>query len=262
VLYSTGMQVLTFAPSEALAPFVRVFRIVEAGEETSRLLVPEPGLVLGIRYGGFATMVQGGQTIRLSDTALTGLVSVARRMFTSGGAGIVLAAFRPAGAARFFPGPLDELFDRTVGLDGFVGRPELERVASQVAAAPDHRGRVAALERFLLRRLRSDRDPLIDAAVEAIDRSRGQVRIGALADALGTSQDPLEKRFRRAVGASPKRLASIVRLRHAIDGYRSGMTLSSLAHGAGYFDQSHFVRELRSVTGQSPLRFFRSRTHC
>jgi len=37
---------------------------------------------------------------------------------------------------------------------------------------------------------------------------------------------------------------------------------SRLALAAGYFDQSHFIREFRSVTGEAPERFFRAGGYC
>jgi AraC-like DNA-binding protein len=88
------------------------------------------------------------------------------------------------------------------------------------------------------------------------------VRIRALAKELGTSQDPLEKRFRRVVGASPKQFAKIVRFLQVVRGFEGGRSLTELAHQAGYFDQPHLVRDFRAVTGEAPERFLRTREHC
>ncbi len=108
-------------------------------------------------------------------------------------------------------------------------------------------------EAFLLARLRpGPTDPLVASAVRAIGEARGQLRIRALARRLGISQDPFEKRFRRVVGASPKQLESLLRLRHAIESYRPGASLTRLAQEAGYFDQSHFSRELRAAPASLP----------
>ena len=105
-------------------------------------------------------------------------------------------------------------------------------------------------------------DPLVASAVRAIKRSPGAIRIAALAKTLGLGIDRFEKRFRAAVGTSPKQLASLIRLRRAIEAYRPGTSLASLSTDAGYFDQSHFTREVRAVTGDPPQRFFRTREHC
>jgi AraC-like DNA-binding protein len=257
------MHVTRWAPGARLAPFVRHYTIVETREEATRVLIPETGLVLGVRYGGSATQLDGGGETRLADAAMTGIARTARRIRTSARGGMIVAAFRDAGAAQFFTAPLHELCGKTVALDELLSPSELDRVRGDVASAADHAGRVAALERFLTGHLREQTpDPVVEAAVRAIRGAGGSVRIGALARRLGISQDPLEKRFRRAVGASPKRFASLVRLRSAIAAHRGGVSLSRVAHESGYSDQSHFIRAFRSILGQSPAQFFRSAEHC
>jgi AraC-like DNA-binding protein len=256
------MQVTVIAPSARLAPFVARFTIVEARDEVTRVLLPEQGLTLGVRFAGAASLVSAAGATRVADAAISGVQGAVRRMRTHAGGGIVLAMFRPAAAARMFAAPLHELFGQTLALDVLVARVEVARLAAQVGDAPDHAGRVAVLEAFLAPRLTAPADPIVAAAVRAIEGTRGRVRISALADALGLSQDPLEKRFRRAVGASPKQLASLVRVRHAITAGTAGAPWSRVAHEAGYFDQSHFIREFRAVTGEAPTRFFRDTEYC
>ena len=241
------------APSARLAPFVERFTIVESREEATRVLLPECGLILGVRYAGAATQLDGGRAIRLPDTTLTGILGAARRMRTHAGGGIVLAQFTPTGAAAFFRVPLVELFGTTAALDALVSRAEVERLGDQVASGHDRAARVAVLEAFLAGRLLPDPlDPVAAAAVRAIGAAHGAVRIASLAGALGISQDPLEKRFRRAVGASPKQLASLVRVRHAIAIGQRGESWSRVALEAGYFDQSHFIRDFKWVVGRPP----------
>ena len=265
------MQVSVFPPGPRLAPFVRRFTVVETRAEATRLLLPEHGLVLGIRYCGSASLVNGPAVTRLADASLTGIVAAGRCMRTAAGSGVVLAAFREAGAARFFVEPLHELFGRTLALEDLVPRVVLDRVQQQVASAPSHARRIAIVEQFLWARLRPrGPDAVTVAAVSAIRRAQGTIRIAQLARQLGISQDPLEKRFRRQIGTSPKHLASMVRLRRVIDGaiggaverQRAGVSWSRLAIEAGYFDQSHFIREFRAVTGAAPAAFFRAGDYC
>jgi AraC-like DNA-binding protein len=56
---------------------------------------------------------------------------------------------------------------------------------------------------------------------------------------------------------SPKKFASLVRLRHAVRLRAAGVDLTTVAHMAGYFDQSHFIKDFRRATGSSPEAFFR-----
>jgi AraC-like DNA-binding protein len=253
------MSMKGFAPTSPLAPFVRELMLVEVDEETIRVRLPEPGLVLGIRYRGSASLVAGSTTTLLPDATLTGMTGMARRMRTAAGGGIALALFHPGGAAQFFSEPLHELFGATVALDELLPGVDVDRVRSRVGEATTDAQRIAGLEAFLLARLRPETpDPLVAEAVRILRETRGEVRIGALARKLAISQDPFEKRFRRAVGTSAKQLASLLRMRHAVQAYRPGVALGRLATDAGYFDQSHMSRELRAVTGEPAGKFLRA----
>ncbi|MCP3101022.1 helix-turn-helix domain-containing protein [Myxococcus sp. K15C18031901] len=257
------MRVTTFAPGPRLAPFVRAFEVVEARELVTRVLVPEPSIIVGFRFGGTSQMLEDARTLPVPDHVITGLRVDARRMRTLAGGAIILAKFHAAGAARFFEEPLHELLGETLALETLVPHADVDRVASRIAEAEDDARRVAVFEAFLLSRLRPEPvSGAVLAAVRAVHEEPSAVRIAALAREVGLSQDALEKGFRRAVGASPKRLASILRMRQAVSAYRPGMSFSRLAHASGYYDQPHFNRELRAVVGEAPSRFFGSGTYC
>ena len=258
------MLVTHLAPCRELAPFVRTYTVVETREQdATRSLLPDGGMALGIRFGGFARQLDEDPARNLPNATLAGMRASARRMYTSANAGIVLAQFRTGGAAAFFIEPLHELFGKTAPLDAFVPRSAIERTADRVTCARNHAERVRSLEQLLLERLRANSgDRIVSAALDAIDGAKGTLRITELARALDLSRDRLEKRFRSAVGSSPKQLASLLRIRHAIELHLSGSSLTQSAVEAGYFDQSHFNREFRQFTGQSPSRFFSTSDHC
>jgi AraC-like DNA-binding protein len=245
------MRIATFSPSAALAPFVARYTIVEteAYEET-RALLPELGLVAGVRFAGGAHL----RGVRMPDVSLAGVQGSVRQMTTLPHSGVILAQFVAGGAAAFFDLTLHELAGTAIEVD-------LDR--ERICAAADHAERVAIFEALLRARWRDRRDHLVEAALAAILEARGDLRIADLAKRLATAQDPLEKRFRRIVGASPKQVATLARIRHAIAlGQERGATWAQAAHAAGYFDQAHFNREFRAVTGEPPSTFFRATAYC
>lgn len=257
------MRVTRVAPSACLAPFVREFLIVEAETETTRALVPDGSAFAGFRFGGSAHLLEAGGPVRTPDASFAGPRRTFRRMRTAAGGGVVLAAFHEHAAHALVRAPMEELFGATLPLDALLPRAAVRETAERIADARDHAARVARFEEFLCARVAAARaDPLVAVAVRAIRASPATVRVAALARALGLSTDRLEKRFRRVVGAPPKQLASILRLRRAVDGYRAGASLARVAADAGYFDQSHFNRAFRAVAGEAPGRFFAADEHC
>jgi hypothetical protein len=172
----------SFAPSARLAPFVRELMLVEVRDEMTRVRLPEPGLVLGVRYRGSASLLSDDAVTPLPNATLTGMMPTARRMRTAAESGIALALFHPGGAAQFFSVPLHELFGATVSLVELLPLGEVDRLRTRVAEATTDVERIAALDAFLVARLRREPpDPIVAAAVRAISEERGVVRIGALA---------------------------------------------------------------------------------
>src|SRR5262249_16491282 len=150
--------------------------------------------------------------------AVTGMRTVVREMHTSPNGGIVLVKFRAAGAAPFFTTPLHRLFGKMQALDELIEGDEVARASHDIKSAASDDDRIQTVEQFLLARLQSTSpDPVVSGALHAICTAAGAIRVADLARDLQVSQDTLEKRFRRTVGASPKQFASIVRLRRAVD---------------------------------------------
>jgi AraC-like DNA-binding protein len=258
---ATGaVTVTTIAPSPALRPYLRRFEIVETRAPISRVLFPETGLVLGVRFAGESAV--DGSPVPTGAALLTGLRVKARRMETAGGSGVVVAKFTETGAAAFLDLPLHELFGAVVPLEELLSALAVERLVEEVRCASTSSERVAAMERFLASRLRPRPDPLVSRAARALRESRGSARIAPLARDLGVSQEVLEKRFRRQLGATPKQFASILRFRRAIEVHRSARDLGALAQEAGYYDQAHFNRQFRFVTGSAPGALLTSDEYC
>jgi AraC-like DNA-binding protein len=246
-----AVRVARFAPSADLAAFVRWFEIVESDHLVERTLLPEPCAILGYRYAGAAHLIEDGVARLMPDLALTGLRITSRRMRTAPGSGIVLAKLRQVGAPALLGEPMHRLFGRIDALpDTLAPAP-----GALAAAATDH-ARIAVVEAALRARVPAAwrADGLIADAVAEIHAARGTLRIGALAAGLGVSQDALEKRFRRIVGASPKQYASIVQLREAVDDRANQPSYGDVALEGGFYDQAHFNRRFRAVTGGSPTQ--------
>ena len=279
------MVVKHFAPSPALAPFIRGYEIIETDDAVTRTLLPDTCIIVGFRYAGSATLLndaghdtdsggsgsdngagdvrQSGNQARapLPNVCVTGLRTSVREMHTASNSGIILAKFRAAGAAPFFTAPLHHLFGSTCSLGDRAEGDDIGIDAIVNASTDDER--VARVEQFLLTRHRPiEPNAIVSAALRAICASAGALRVRALAQDLGVSQDSLEKHFRRIVGASPKQFATIVRIRQAVELSHNSPSLTTLALDAGYYDQSHFIRDFRTITGDTPGHFFQHAIYC
>lgn len=250
-----NIRLTSLAPSERLLPFVRRFLVVENLAERANTLLPEAGMVAGFRFQGECSL-DGKMALR---SVVTGLRDRPRMLSHSQGSATILTMFTPTGAAAFLREPLENLFNLTMPMESEVQRSQLDLVEEQLAEAESHSQRAKVLEVFLLNRLRGRPvNAQIAAAVARIRQVRGALRIEELARGAGLSQSALERRFRKEVGASPKKFANIVRVRHAVRLHATGASLTEVAYAAGYADQSHFNKDFKRFAGQAPELFFKS----
>jgi AraC-like DNA-binding protein len=254
------MKFDTYIPCDVLKPFVSSFVIQETALENTYNVLPDTGLVIGFQYKGRLSKIQGGQEISLSAYGVSGLADQSRTFKNSNDIGTVLIFFKETGAAQFFRQPLHELFRESVSLDNFMLRSNLLLLEEQLAEAKTDKQRIAKVEQFLMGRMTNTKpDKLVLAALSLIHISRGSIRIKELTEQLHTSQSPLEKRFRQAVGASPKKFASIVRIKNIIQQYSTANSLTDLGYESGFYDQAHFIKEFKTFTGSTPQKFFSGR---
>lgn len=253
-------RVLVQAPCEALRPLVRRFLVVESVTAHGDAHLPDTGCVAAFRFRGMCRLDGAAEAPR---SAITGLWDTVRRHSHSGDHAAVIVAFTPTGAAAWLRQPLEEIGNTTVDLEEMVGRRAgLDRLEDRLAGAANHAERIRLVEDLLLAQAgaaqagAAQADPLIDAAVALIEQTQAGMRIGELTRRIGLSQSALERRFRRVVGASPRRFASLVRLQNVLRLRATGAGLTTIAHAAGYSDQPHFNRDFKRFTRVAPGAFF------
>jgi len=83
------------------------------------------------------------------------------------------------------------------------------------------------------------------------------LKIADVAVKTGYSKRYIEKQFSLHTGLSPKEMYNILRLRNVITGLykQPGASLTQAALGAGYFDQSHFIKAYTNIMGSLPKKF-------
>jgi AraC-like DNA-binding protein len=253
------MKVETFLPTLALAPFIKQFILLETDSDFCSKTIPDTFLVMSFRYDGTVVCMEGEKKETLSSALISGLRRSGRNFYYTKATANLLVLFHEAGINAFSRIPANELFGLSISSENVFRPSELSEIIARLAEAQNNGDRVKIIEAFLLQKLTDQTpDALVRHATQLIKQHHGNIRIKDLANSLCTSQDAFEKRFRARVGATPKQYASIVRLRSLIKNYPFLPSLTEAAYQAGYFDQSHFIKDFRLFTGQTPTDFFKS----
>lgn len=248
------MQFKRYTPAAFLQPFVDAFLTIESEQGMESRVLPDTSVVMAFRYKGSVVYRENA----LPVSVISGLRKSPRLLGYARETGNLLVVFKPGGAAAFFKEPLHELFDASIALENLILPGELSEVEDRLASAETNPQRILIIEQFLFARFREARpDQLVLHALDRIKSANGGLRIKDLITELNISRDPFEKRFRRAIGTSPKQFSTIVRLRNLIATFPQAENLTDAAHTAGYFDQAHFIKDFTSFTGQAPKAFFK-----
>jgi AraC-like DNA-binding protein len=165
---------------------------------------------------------------------------------------------RPGGA-RALGVPMSALANKTVKVDEVLGKLARE-LTERVALEDCTKSRVELLCGLLARHF-VEMDPagqMVRRAGAFATACAAHERTRDLADRIGYSERQLRRVFADLFGLSPKALSTALRMNavlHALDGRPNW---ADLASRHGYYDQSHFVHEFRTLIGQTPASFVHS----
>ena len=245
-------------PAGTLRRYVREILWVRSERPRLQLLLPETTLTLVLRQAGAASL----DNENLPCAIVSGLQQRTRMIEHAAGSSLVIVRFTEVGAPAILHECANRLYNRTMALDAVLPRRKIDHIQNTLADARETRSQIPHLERFLTSQIHawsgeSEISPQIEAAVEMIRNSDGRSSIAAVARHAAMSQSTLERHFRAAVGASPKKLSRLARLQHVCRLWETGKTLTEIAFEAGYSDQPHMVHDFRLFTDMSPEEFFR-----
>ncbi len=175
----------------------------------------------------------------------------------SGKTGMILIVFRPHGVKSFFNFPITELLNENLSLQDLINNEAFE-LEDKLLNSPNNKQRIAHIENFLTGRLIYNNEfERVEHAIKMIENSKGQIKAQNIAYEVCLGIKQFERTFSKYVGINPKKFASIVRFQNVIQmDSKDKRSLSQIAVDNGYYDQSHFNHDFKSLTDLTPRNFF------
>lgn len=247
-----------YFPADILKPYIRHFAVVENELENAYKVFPSAGLVIGFQYKGKLSAISGNGEHQLASAGITGITDGFKIFKNSADTGTVLVYFTETGFTHFASSPANELFNLSLSLADIFDKADVNEVEEKLSAALTDKQRIKIVERFLLSQLKVfQTDKLIVEAVKLIYQTNGTISIKALNEKLLISPSPFEKRFRKVVGTTPKKFASIVRFNTVLNNLNDTKSLTQICYENNFFDQAHFIKDFKKYTGDTPENFKR-----
>lgn len=222
-------------------------------------LPPRPHQIIDIVLNEpFRVSIDGGRPQASPETAVVGPQGSRRiQLHASGEIHLFNILLQPAGLHQLVGVDMSRLINEGIPASDVLGY-RARWLSDAVRSATDFPSRVAAAERWFGAMLEgsSARDG-IDHASRLLLKTGGRARIEQLAARAGLSTRQFQRRFRTEVGLRPKHYARTIRFDAALVAHLAApqRLWTDILHGAGYFDQAHFIRECHALAGVPPSHF-------
>lgn len=247
-----------YSPSERLKPYIKYFVVSENELEKEYKVFPSSGLVIGLQYKGKLAIIRDNTVTQLTPAGITGIFDNYKIFRNSIKTGTILIYFTETGFIHFTSRPAGDLFNLSISLEEVFPKNTVAEVEETLAFAITDKQRIKIVEQFLLSNLKDiHTDALIVESVKLIYQSKGAIRIKELTEKLFITQSPFEKRFKKVVGTTPKKFASIVRFNTVLDNLDNTRSLTEICYENNFFDQAHFTKNFKQFTGDAPENFKR-----
>ncbi|WP_046243215.1 helix-turn-helix domain-containing protein [Hymenobacter terrenus] len=163
----------------------------------------------------------------------------------------VTIVFKPLGISQFVNVPFGTMAKRP--FQRFFGWEQFSGLLQNLLGEQDDELLVSKLDQFLLSRYSPVQEPLVERAVALLTAEEASHDVGELEHLLGCNRKTLFRLFQKHLGCSPTGFKRIARFRNALEKLQDrSLTLTQAAYEAHFYDQAHFSKEVKKLTGDAP----------
>lgn len=257
------MNYQTFEPSKDLSPLIKCYWTLENPKEEipeKQTIVPDGCMEMIFHYGDlYRQYIEKGKSIIQPRCFVIGQLTRPLEIEPTGETGIFSVRFHPNGFLPFATIPIKELENKAVSLQRLF-QSDGQEIEQRILTANSTPDRIKLIEAFLSTRLSDTKtvDRIIKSTIETILTANGQLSIDELSKKNNISRRQLERKFSSAIGLSPKQLSKTIRLQATLKMLLSKQftSLTALAYENEYYDQAHFIKDFKELTGFTPKEFY------
>jgi AraC-like DNA-binding protein len=260
------MNFQEFAPSESLKPYIKCYYTFASGSDVEfEDTVFPSGLmefIFNLGEGTWETSVNEKFQVT-PKVELWGQIVKPLAIKSKGKHSMLGIRFYPHTAACFLRGDIATFNNQVSSLSDILGSP-IKQLHSQLLDTVKTSSRIELIETFLMKRLSATyaRPLKIDKVADilsSIKRNATENTISDIAFRHGITPRYLHKLIYQYTGLSPKSFSKINRFQQSLKLIaKNSQPLTSIAYDCGYFDQSHFIRDFKSLTSVTPSSYIES----
>lgn len=260
------MNYQTFEPNQELMTLLKCYWTLESPKEErpqKQTIVPDGCMEMIFHYGDlYRQYHENGSSIIQPRCFVIGQLTRPLEIETTGETGIFSVRFQPQGFLPFASIPIKEMANTAVPLQELFGK-EGQEIEQKILTAQSTSERIKLIEAFLLNRLTDSEtvDRIVRSTVETILTANGQLSVDELSKHTKVNRRQLERKFSSTIGLSPKQLSKTIRLQATLKLLlnKNFTSLTALAYQGEYYDQAHFIKDFKELTGFTPKEFYQNK---
>ena len=255
-------------PALILQPFISCYALREFN--TGELVMPKPMHAVHEYYMTFFLKDKfcdlrddsGRLQRRLSSTLITFFTESHGCTYFKGNYTLFHVQIKSNGLFAIFGIPQKILMDDILPIDDILGN-DGRLIREQLESSKDVNEMGVYMNTYFIKKLLHQKHTYYTTAMASISniilQNKGVVCLDNLARYANMSFRNFERRFVEEVGIPPKLYSRIARFYNAIENkmLHPGKSWTDITYESGYFDQAHFIKEVKTFSSKTPDELFK-----
>lgn len=249
-----------FLPKNELTEIIKSFWYVDSEGNTSiqrEKIIPDGYPELIFHYGDPYRININGAWEQQSMYIIAGQIKNYFYLENIGVSKMFAIKFQPWALKELFGIDMFSITDKVIEISNEIA-DTLEEVITIATGALLCRDKVIQIEDWFSKYLINNQFVFSEKrkAVISMIEKRGNVSLKQLQEEFQISERALERYFKSYIGLSPKFYARIIRFSYIFQWVQSkSIDWADIVYNAGYYDQSHFIKNFKEFTGEDPGKY-------
>jgi AraC-like DNA-binding protein len=229
--------------------------------ETNQIYLPDGNSqIIIVKQKSYSRIFPDGRREKVNSAVIIPQRSHAVKIDHEPGTKLFGIRFKPYGLRCVVNEKMSDLGDLSISLDKKFGSED-SRLLKKAVEEPSESRRLLEVQKILTRHFQAlpVRTKIIDI-VNFLNLNHA-VSISELAKKFSMSTSSLEKLFSGYIGISAKNYMRIIRLNKSVRYFKRHSkylpNLTATGIEAEFYDQSHFIKDFRQVSGVTPGQYFK-----
>ncbi|NET34089.1 MAG: AraC family transcriptional regulator [Cyanothece sp. SIO1E1] len=230
----------------------------DSEEIVQQKIIPDGFPEIIFHYGDVYRINITGEWVVQPKTLFSGQIRNHFLLENTGSSGMIGIKLKPVAASQCFGINMSSFTDQVVEL-GIVTQDHFDFISDELISNVPYHQKIDTLNNFFEHIILESSENIdrVKQVIALIFESNGLMTVTDLQDKTGINERKLERLFAKYVGLSPKFYSRIIRFNYIFRKVENTrMSWSELALIAGFYDQSHFIKNFTEFTGEEPSNYF------